>query len=131
MNGTIRPPSTPAQPAVDAAAEAVPSSSSVTPARWRTMLSKPLAHPSTLDRRIAVLRGGALEPGALMSAGKSQAKANAALDCAFSCRSTEEPFSLGRGLMVDQRLFKLGIFLSFDPGSSPDTKKATRWVALA
>jgi hypothetical protein len=32
------------------------------PALGRTMFSMPLAYSSTLDRRIAVLRGGALEP---------------------------------------------------------------------
>jgi hypothetical protein len=45
--------------------------SHVTHGRGRAMLSKPLAYPSTLDRRppaarvtaVAVLRGGALEPG--------------------------------------------------------------------
>jgi len=49
----------------------------------------------------------------------------------FPCRSTEEPFSRGRGLILDQRLFKLSIFLSFGRGLTPETTKATRWVALA
>lgn len=58
----------------------------------RTMLSKPLAHPSTLDRRnraaqadgSAVRRGGALEPGALVTAEKSQAKVKALSQLRFS-----------------------------------------------
>jgi hypothetical protein len=55
------------------------------PAHWtstqrheaRTMFSKPLAYPSTLDRLLGVLRGGALEPDASYAPGKSQAKAHA------------------------------------------------------
>jgi len=46
-------------------------------------------------------------------------------------QGTEGPFSLGRGLILDQRFLNLSIFLSFDRGSSPETTKATRWVALA
>ena len=43
----------------------------------RTMFSMPLAYSSTLDRRIAVLRGGALEPDAQQPTEKAHAKANA------------------------------------------------------
>ena len=43
----------------------------------QTKLFKPLAYPSTLDRRSGVLRGGALEPDALRAAVNSQAKAHA------------------------------------------------------
>jgi hypothetical protein len=95
------------------------------------------SHSPTLRPWIAatlgyvVLRGGALEPGALVSFEKSQAKARAYSGCDFPCRSTEEPFSLGRGLIRDQRFFKLSIFLSLIRGFSPETTKATRWVALA
>jgi hypothetical protein len=55
------------------------------------MLSMPLANSSTLDRRVqlrdcgfAVLRGGALEPGALLSAEKLQAKADRYSTAAFA-----------------------------------------------
>src|SRR2546430_17721073 len=51
------------------------SRASVTSGLGRTMLSKPLACPSTLDRPIGVLRGGELEPGAPDCFEKSQAKA--------------------------------------------------------
>jgi hypothetical protein len=53
------------------------------------------------------------------------------LSLVFRAESTEEPFSLGRSLILDQRLFKLSIFLSFDVTLSPETTRATRWVALA
>jgi len=46
-----------------------------------------------------VLRGGVLEPGALASSEKERAKARAIMQLAFSCRNTEEPFSLRRGLI--------------------------------
>jgi len=62
------------------------------------MLSMPLAYPSALDR-LLVLRGGVLEPGALVATEKEQAKAKAVFPLAFSCQSTEEPFSLRRGLI--------------------------------
>ncbi len=42
----------------------------------------PLAYPSALDR-LLVLRGGVLEPGALVSSVKAQAKAEAILQLAF------------------------------------------------
>ena len=72
-----------------------------------------------------------MEPGALVLDEKSQAKAEAFLSLDFPCESTEEPFSLGRGLILGQRFFKLSIVLSFDVNSCPETTKATRWVALA
>ena len=70
-------------------------------------------------------------PALLYSEGKSQAKAEAISQPHFPCRSTEEPFSLGRGLIVGQRFFKLSIFLSFDRDLRLETTKATPWVALA
>jgi hypothetical protein len=51
-----------------------------------------------------------------VSTEKEQAKAEAIFLLAFLCGSTEEPFSLGRGLILGQRFFKLSIFLSFNPG---------------
>ena len=42
----------------------------------------PLAYPSALDRSL-VLRGGVLEPGALVLAEKEQAKAKAVFLCLF------------------------------------------------
>src|SRR4029079_301044 len=87
-----------------------------------------LCHSPTLRPWIdsLVLRGGVLEPGALELTEKERAKARAIMQLAFSVSSTEEPFSLRRGLCHIWRFLKLSIFLSFDRGSSPETTKATR-----
>src|SRR4051794_24703764 len=102
----------------------------------RAMLSMPLAHPSALDRRTAlgsciVLRGGVLEPGALVSSKNGMLTPEAFPALHVSCRSTEGPFSLGRGLMLVVSFFKLGIILSYGRDSSPETTKATPWGRLA
>ena len=69
------------------------------------MLFKPLANSSTLDRRNGVLRGGALEPGALAVSGKCAGKSRGLFSSEFCCAErAEEPFSLRRGLE-----FNLGI----------------------
>ena len=96
----------------------------------------PLAHPSALDRCAArgsciVLRGGVLEPGALVSSKNGMLTPEAFAALHVSCRSTEEPFSLGRGLMLDVGFFKLGINLSYDRDWRPETTKATPWGRLA
>jgi hypothetical protein len=77
----------------------------VSPGSCRTMLSMPLAYPSTLDRRFrrarrecVVLRGGALEPVSSRPARNPQAKANAYSPAQFPARDAEESFSLRRGL---------------------------------
>jgi hypothetical protein len=59
-----------------------------------------LCHSPTLRPWIdsLVLRGGVLEPGALMSTEKERAKARAIVQLAFSVPTTEGPFSLRRGL---------------------------------
>jgi hypothetical protein len=66
------------------------------------MFSKPLAYPSTLDRRslvqIVVLRGGVLEPDFCLPAGKAQAKADAYSPMAFPSARLQRSFSLRRGL---------------------------------
>jgi hypothetical protein len=100
---------------------------------WRTMLSKPLANPSTLDRRIAaallrsdVRRGGALEPGALALAENVQAKAAGYSTCHIAATSAEGPFSLRRGLefgcvsSAEHHLVNKWGFLA------PETTKATQ-----
>jgi len=85
----------------------------------RTILSKPLAYPSTLDhrhacRRDGVLRGGALEPGAR---GDVRKIASVTAHLKYQARSTDRhtrgPFSLRRGLNYSQSFFKLSITFWF------------------
>jgi len=102
------------------------------------MLSKPLAYPSTLDRRppgalsaaIAVLRGGALEPESRARHGNSQAKAEAKHRCSFHppCGGVFLPQAGPRfGLVLLQAGHHLVVVTRRPP---PETTKATRWVAL-
>ena len=104
----------------------------------RTMLSKPLAYPSTLDHRppgalsaaIAVLRGGALEPESRARHGNSQAKAEAKHRCSFHppCGGVFLPQAGPRfGLVLLQAGHHLVVVTRRPP---PETTKATRWVAL-
>jgi hypothetical protein len=73
------------------------------------MLSMPLAHSSTLDHRNHVAQTTVTasyveefwSPALLRSTQKPQAKAKALFQLRFPCVSTEEPFSLGRGLILD------------------------------
>jgi hypothetical protein len=65
-------------------------------------------------------------PALLRSAEKAQAKARGLSQPVFPCLSTEGPFSLGRGLILDQRFLKLSIVLSSGCDSSPETTRATR-----
>ena len=98
----------------------------VTSVRSRTMLSKPLACPSTLDHRDSgVLRGGALEPGARRGFGKCAGKSRSVFSSEFCCaESAGGSFSLRRGL---------GSVLNISSWASPsrcvdrvpDTTKAT------
>src|SRR5919201_2695919 len=86
--------------------------SSVSPGRSRTMFSKPLAYPSTLDRRprlrtsaaVAVLRGGALEPEPHRLLGKAQAKADAYFQRVLHARSAEG-LSLSGGASIQSRAY--------------------------
>ena len=68
---------------------------------------------------------------ALLYLTKNRKLKHSVISASLSVQGTEGPFSLGRGLILDQRFLNLSIFLSFDRGSSPETTKATRWVALA
>jgi hypothetical protein len=68
----------------------------------RTMFSKPLAYPSTLDRLTGVLRGGALEPEASYAPEKSQAKAHAYSLAQFPAPSAEG-LSLSGGASIRSR----------------------------
>ena len=77
---------------------------------------KPLANPSTLDRRSAAALLRVRRPtwrgfGARRSQSprKPQAKAADIHPRPFSCAQRRGPFSLRRGLMFDQSLFKLSI----------------------
>jgi len=83
----------------------------------------PLAHPSTLDRRTE-LRGltvpasyveGFWSP-ALLYLTKNRKLKHSVISASLSVQGTEGPFSLGRGLILDQRFLNLSIFLSFDRG---------------
>jgi hypothetical protein len=49
----------------------------------RTMFSKPLAYPSTLDLPVGVLRGGVLEPESQHLPGNQHAKAHADIPALF------------------------------------------------
>ena len=66
------------------------------------MFSKPLAYPSTLDRRprvaVDVLRGGALEPEPRALVGKKSKLKHTLICQRFSDAERRGPFSLGRGL---------------------------------
>jgi hypothetical protein len=95
------------------------------------MFSKPLAYPSTLDRRslgqIVVLRGGVLEPDFCLPAGKAQAKADAYSPMAFPSAAAEI-FLSQAGPRFDLELLKLSITFCLDLVWSPfQRKKATRF----
>src|SRR5882724_8420072 len=99
------------------------------------MFFKPLAYPSTLDRRSlmqsVVLRGGALEPDPCSPARKAQAKADTYSAVAFPAHGCRGSFSLRRGLDSIQSCFKLSItFCSTLSGRLPNKKGDPLWVAL-
>jgi len=79
----------------------------------RTMLSKPLAYPSTLDHRppdalsgmVDVLRGGALEPEPRGRVGNGQAKAGAKYQRPF-LPSYERSLSPSGGASIRSRPFQ-------------------------
>jgi hypothetical protein len=68
-----------------------------------------IAGPQLRNCGSVVLRGGALEPGARGSLRKPQAKAADVYPLPYSCARRRGPFSLRRGLMSFQSLFKLSI----------------------
>jgi hypothetical protein len=95
------------------------------------MFSKPLAYPSTLDRRSVqqnvVLRGGALEPDPCSPTGNSQAKADAYSPMDFQ-HTAAEIFLSQAGPRFDLKLFQAEHHLLFDVVWPPlPTKKATRF----
>jgi hypothetical protein len=101
------------------------------PATNRTMLSMPLAYPSTLDRRprrahrhTASYVEELWSPYPPRSSRNWQAKADAYSPCAISARNAEESFSLRRGLDSTQSFFKLSITSWSGP---PEQQKATHW----
>ena len=75
---------------------------SVSSGRSRTMFSKPLAYPSTLDRLAGVLRGGALEPEPRTLFRKVHAKAHAYSSAQFAAPSAEG-LSLSGGASIRSR----------------------------
>jgi hypothetical protein len=89
------------------------------------MLSKPLACPSALDRRLGVLRGGDLEPGALAASEKRRQKQPVIQRRIQPARSAEGPFSLRRGLKSERIFLKLGITPWRIDGLGSKTTKAT------
>jgi hypothetical protein len=99
----------------------------------RTMLFKPLACPSALDRGLekssCVLRGGDLEPGALAASEIRRQKQQLIQQRIQPARSAEGPFSLRRSLESERWFLKLGITPWLSLGSGLKTTKATRWVA--
>jgi hypothetical protein len=101
----------------------------------RTMLFKPLACPSALDRGLekssCVLRGGDLEPGALAASEIRRQKQQLIQQRIQPARSAEGPFSLRRSLESERWFLKLGITPWLSLGSGLKTTKATRWVAFA
>jgi hypothetical protein len=112
----------------------------VTSGRSRTMLSKPLANPSTLDRvfrsRAAADWASYVEelwsPALPPAREKSQVKSAAYSAACFSCARRRKDLSLSGGASkFDYRLFKLSITLVFVDVFAPKRRKATRWVALA
>jgi hypothetical protein len=72
------------------------------PERCKTRFSKPLANPSTLDRRSSgasvVLRGGALEPEPRSLDRKSAGKSTSVFTSAILRAERRDAFSLRRGL---------------------------------
>jgi hypothetical protein len=98
----------------------------------RAILSMPLTCSSTLDRRLqlrccrsVVLRGGALEPGALVSARKSQAKATGISGWAFSLHRAQRNLSLSGGASSPTCLFQAKHHLPGVGVFGPETTKAT------
>jgi hypothetical protein len=90
------------------------------------MFSKPLAYPSTLDRRFVlqnvVLRGGALEPDPCSPNGNSQAKADAYSPLDFQ-HTAAEIFLSQAGPRFDLELFQAEHHLLFDVVWPPSNKK--------
>ena len=104
----------------------------------RTMLSMPLAYPSTLDRASCwlqpagvVLRGGALEPEHRPLLRKRQAKANV-IQRLFN-PAAPRVFLSQAGPRFDLELAHLGHHLRFrvEWRKVGETKKDDPWVALA
>jgi len=89
----------------------------LTPGRSRTMFSKPLAYPSTLDRRppvalcaaVAVLRGGVLEPEPHTRAENGRLKPTQIPSVHFPAHDAEGLSLSGGASISTYRLFKLSI----------------------
>jgi hypothetical protein len=109
------------------------------PALRRTMLSMPLAYPSTLDRAatgcasamMVVLRGGALEPDRASLPGNRQAKAHAISRRDFQADAQRIFLS-----QAGPQFLRLASQAGHHPSHSKsrfasETTKATHWVALA
>jgi hypothetical protein len=104
------------------------------------MFSKPLAHPSTLDRRFiqqkVVLRGGALEPDSCSPTGNAQAKADAYSPLDFQ-HTAQRIFLSQAGPRFDLELFQAEHHLLFDVVWPPFQQKrrpalvALVWLASA
>jgi hypothetical protein len=134
-----RPPST-SVPEVDAAASRLQPSVALTTLsrpRIRTLLSMPLAYPSTLERRaqlrdcgFTVLRGGALEPGALLIAENCKLK-RTVFHGLLLLRSAQRGLSLSGGASSPSRFSQMSITFLKSRELRSETTKATRWVALA
>jgi hypothetical protein len=94
------------------------------PARCRTLFSKPLAYPSTLDRREnGVLRGGALEPEPRILRRNWQANAHAYSQRNFTSRSTEGLSLSGGASIRNYCFFKLSITFSSTSFSPPKRRR--------
>jgi hypothetical protein len=100
------------------------------------MFSKPLAHPSTLDRRLSFCRASSYveelwSPILARRAGNAQAKADAYSSLDFSARGRRD-LSLSGGASISiQNCFKLSITFCSTSSGRLSNKKATHfWVAL-